>query len=181
MADGSTLQLQFDADEWDSLISFEPGPVELGGELELSFAEDVDVSTQVGRTLRLFDWSGVSPNGQFELDSAYPWDLSNLYRTGEVTFLVLPTLPDYDGSGLVDQGDLDLAAAGWMGNLPDGAVDQGELDRLLLNWGSAASAFATSSVPEPSAAAILVMGVIAFAGRRRLFSIRFVAHKGTTK
>ncbi len=32
MADGSVLQLQFDADNWDSLISFEPGiPVDLGG------------------------------------------------------------------------------------------------------------------------------------------------------
>ena len=39
MSEGGSLQLLFDADAWDSTISFQPGiPVTLGGNLELSFA-----------------------------------------------------------------------------------------------------------------------------------------------
>jgi hypothetical protein len=83
---------------------------------------------------------------------------------------------------MVDQGDLDLVLLnwgaiatmppeGWANDLPIGSVDQDELDKVLLNWGSAASTLATSSVPEPSAAAILLVGVIALAGRRRLSNL----------
>jgi hypothetical protein len=39
MGPGGTLQMVFEADAWDSTISFAPGiPVTLGGTLELSFA-----------------------------------------------------------------------------------------------------------------------------------------------
>src|SRR5262249_14840717 len=37
--------------------------------------------------------------------SSYIWDLSRLYTTGEVTLLALVE-PDFDGSGVVDFGDL---------------------------------------------------------------------------
>jgi hypothetical protein len=67
-------------------------PVQLGGALELTFADEVDVATQLGRTLDLFDWTGVSPTGQFEIRSPYVWDVSNLYTTGEVTLLAVPEL-----------------------------------------------------------------------------------------
>jgi uncharacterized protein YjbI with pentapeptide repeats len=91
MADGSVLQLLFDADQWDSLISFEPGiPVQLGGALELTFSDNVHLATQVGRTLRIFNWTGVTPSGQFEIRSPYLWDVTNLYTTGEVTLIAVP-------------------------------------------------------------------------------------------
>jgi uncharacterized protein YjbI with pentapeptide repeats len=91
MADGSVLRLLIDADQWDSLISFAPGiPVQLGGALELTFADEVDVAAQVGRTLDLFDWTGVSPSGQFEIRSPYVWNVANLYATGEVTLIAVP-------------------------------------------------------------------------------------------
>jgi uncharacterized protein YjbI with pentapeptide repeats len=91
MVGDSRLALFFDADPWDSLISFEPGiPVQLGGQLELAFADDVEVASQVGRTLRIFDWTGVSPMGLFEIRSLYVWDRANLYTTGEVTLLAVP-------------------------------------------------------------------------------------------
>jgi uncharacterized protein YjbI with pentapeptide repeats len=91
MSASSSLRLIFDADAWDSLISFSPGvPVQLGGTLELTFANGVDVSAQVGRRLRVFDWSGVNPGGQFQLSSPYDWDLTNLYTIGEVTLLAVP-------------------------------------------------------------------------------------------
>ena len=80
-----------DSDPWDSTISFQPAiPVELGGSLELTFAADVDPTTQIGRTFKLFDWAGVNPAGQFNVVSDYPWDTANLYTTGEVTLIPEP-------------------------------------------------------------------------------------------
>jgi uncharacterized protein YjbI with pentapeptide repeats len=91
IATGGQLRLIVDADPWDSLISFEPGiPVELDGALELTFSDNVHLPTQVGRTLDLFDWTGVTPSGQFEIRSPYVWDLTNLYTTGEVTLIAVP-------------------------------------------------------------------------------------------
>ncbi|MEX2185625.1 MAG: pentapeptide repeat-containing protein [Pirellulales bacterium] len=88
---GGTLKLVFEEDAWNSTITFSEGiPVALGGVIELTFAEDVDVSSQVGRTLRVFDWTGVNPAGQFQVASPHLWDLSNLYSTGEVTLLAVP-------------------------------------------------------------------------------------------
>jgi hypothetical protein len=89
--EGGVLQLVFDADPWDSLISFEAGiPVQLSGALELGFANGVRLMDQVGRTLRIVDWTGVSPNGQFEIRSPYVWDVSSLYTTGEVKLIAVP-------------------------------------------------------------------------------------------
>jgi hypothetical protein len=91
MADGSALQLIFDADHWGSRIVFESDiPVQLGGALELTFADDVDLASQVGRTLDLFNWTGASPSGHFEIRSPYVWDVANLYTTGEVTLIAVP-------------------------------------------------------------------------------------------
>jgi uncharacterized protein YjbI with pentapeptide repeats len=91
MAESSILQLAFDADPWDSLISFEPGiPVELAGAIQFTFADDVDVASQVGRTLQIFDWTGVAPSGQCRIRSPYIWDITNLYTSGEVTLVAVP-------------------------------------------------------------------------------------------
>jgi uncharacterized protein YjbI with pentapeptide repeats len=94
MAEDSVLQLVFDADPWNSRVAFEffdPGAsVPLEGVLELAFAADVDVREQIGRTLQVFDWSGVPPSGLFQVSSPYDWDLSRLYTTGEVTLAAIP-------------------------------------------------------------------------------------------
>jgi uncharacterized protein YjbI with pentapeptide repeats len=88
---GGTLRMVFEADAWDSTISFAPGiPVTLGGTLELTFANDVNLAGQVGRTFHLFDWTGVTPTCAFAISSAYRWNLSNLYSTGEVTLMAVP-------------------------------------------------------------------------------------------
>jgi uncharacterized protein YjbI with pentapeptide repeats len=91
MAPGGTLRMVFEADTWDSTISFAPGiPVTLGGTLELTFAEDVNLATQIGRTFEVFDWTGVNPTGAFAVSSPYRWNMSNLYTTGQVTLTVIP-------------------------------------------------------------------------------------------
>ncbi len=73
---------------------------------------------------------------------------------------------DYNASGQVEQGDLDLVLqnwgrdtvangipTGWTNDLPDGLIDQSELDGVLLNWGGTASPdfSGASNVPEPGA------------------------------
>jgi hypothetical protein len=91
MGPGGTLRMEFEGDAWDSTISFAPGiPVTLGGTLELTFAADVNLASQVGRTLRVFDWTGVHPTGVFAISSPYAWDLSNLYTSGEVMLTAVP-------------------------------------------------------------------------------------------
>jgi CubicO group peptidase (beta-lactamase class C family) len=88
---GGTLRMVFEADAWDSTISFAPGiPVTLGGTLELTFAADMNLASQVGRMFDLFDWIGVTPTGAFVVNSPYRWDLTNLYTTGEVTLTAVP-------------------------------------------------------------------------------------------
>jgi uncharacterized protein YjbI with pentapeptide repeats len=91
VSDTGALHLVFASDAWDSLISFESGsPVTLDGTLDLTFASDVDLRSQLGRAIRIFDWSGVTPKGTFAIRSPYAWDLSRLYITGEVTLLTVP-------------------------------------------------------------------------------------------
>jgi hypothetical protein len=171
MRDGGTLQMYFDADAWNSTISFQPDiPVALGGTLELLFAPDVDSASQVGRMFDVFDWTGVEPTGAFTVTSPYLWDLGNLYSTGEVRLTGTEGPADYDHSGLVDQGDLDLvlltwgneltdpASVGWTNDLPIGPVDQNELDKVLLNWGSqVGTQLASPTIPEPSTGAVVVI------------------------
>jgi uncharacterized protein YjbI with pentapeptide repeats len=91
MAPGAMLRMILEADAWDSTMSFTNGiPVSLDGNLELLFADGTDLTGQVGRTLQLFDWTGVSPTGTFAIDSSYVWDLSNLFTSGEVTLIAIP-------------------------------------------------------------------------------------------
>jgi hypothetical protein len=65
---------------------------------------------------------------------------------------------DFNGSGVVDQADLDLvllrwgqdpssAPDNWVNNRPAGQIDQNELDAVLLNWGAALPVAAASNAP----------------------------------
>lgn len=89
---------------------------------------------------------------------------------------------DYNGNGIVDQGDLDLvllnwskesdpAPEGWLVDHPRGAIDQQELDRVLINWGRSQLRSNTAAVPEPRTLALLAMilacGSAMQAGMRR--------------
>jgi uncharacterized protein YjbI with pentapeptide repeats len=128
--DGGLLRLVIEDDRWNSLITFESGiPVRLGGTLDVTFAANVDASTQVGRTLHLFDWTGVDAMAQFRITSAHAWDLSRLYTTGEIELIALPG--DFDGDGRLSAADIDALAISMRTADPesihdltgDGAVD----------------------------------------------------------
>ncbi len=87
------------------------------------------------------------------------------------TLVSVVLVGDYDDSGQVEQGDLDIVLQNWgtgtftgnpgalVGGGPfDGAVDQNELDGVLQNWGTTASPdFQGVSVPEPAAAGLLAL------------------------
>ncbi len=88
---------------------------------------------------------------------------------------------DYDDSGQVEQGDLDIVLQNWgtgtfTGNVDnlvgggpfDGTVDQNELDGVLQNWGStAAPALNGTVVPEPASGSALVAVACLVSRRRR--------------
>ena len=82
MNDGSTLETQFTANAWDSIISFATGiPVSLdGSSLDLEFADGVNVAAQLGRTIHIFDWTGVIPTGTFTVASPYVGRLAALHH-----------------------------------------------------------------------------------------------------
>ena len=72
----------------------------------MTFASDVNLASQIGRTIDLFDWTGVNPTDMFTVSSPYTWNLSKLYTTGEVTFLAAAGLPgDFNNDGTVDAAD----------------------------------------------------------------------------
>jgi hypothetical protein len=98
-------------------------------------------------------------NGQFGIGT----ELRLIHEPYRVLLEVLDTflIGDYDGSGQVEQADLDLVLLnwgqpvlvppeGWTTDLPEGTIDQSELDRVLLNWGHSTARSATATVPEPS-------------------------------
>ncbi len=104
------------------------------------------------------------------LDPGEVWRVNYPNAITLVLEVVAGIVGDYNGSGQVEQGDLDLVLqnwgdptppipAGWVNDLPSGIIDQGELDGVLLNWGdTAAPDFgAATTVPEPAAVFVTVM------------------------
>ncbi len=87
---------------------------------------------------------------------------------------------DYNASGQVEQGDLDLVLQnwgvvtdanniplGWLNDLPEGQIEQAELDGVLSNWGAtAAPDFSGALVPEPAMPAALALWPL-LSGRAR--------------
>ncbi len=93
----------------------------------------------------------------------------------------VPLPGDLNGDGLVGSADLDLVRANWgasvtpgdltMGDASgDGLVDSADLDIVRGNWGQTTSAL-VGSVPEPTAAGLLLMGLL-WAGTRRRIGTR---------
>jgi uncharacterized protein YjbI with pentapeptide repeats len=188
-ASGS-LRLLFDADHWDSTISFAPGtPVIRGGTLDLSFADRVKTDSQWHRSFHLFDWTGVTPTGNFNLQSRYLWDQSALYTSGDVTLAAFPG--DANEDSIVDFKDLVTVAQHygvadgertWSdGDFTfDGKVDFSDLVAIAQNYGtsfielpnnatpafSANWAAATDAVAPEPAGATVAMALVSLLWRR---------------
>ncbi|MEM1026836.1 MAG: hypothetical protein AAGJ38_02015 [Planctomycetota bacterium] len=92
--------------------------------------------------------------------------LNPIYVVSDViTFAPQTTLfGDYNASGLVEQGDLNLVLSnwgidseslgvpsGWINDPPVGVIDQAELNAVLSNWGDASISNSVGTVvPEPA-------------------------------
>jgi T5SS/PEP-CTERM-associated repeat protein len=116
-----------------------------------------------------FDAVELTSQGGIEFSGRVVYEDSRALFIAEEAILA----GDYNGNGLVEQGDLDLVLAGWgtdasevparwTNDLPQGAIDQGELDRVLGGWGaslvgtaSLTHAGTTATVPEPASLVVL--------------------------
>ena len=137
--------------------------VALGGTLELTFAPDVDVATQSGRTIDLFDWTGVAPTGAFTVSSPYTWNLSKLYTTGEVTLAAVPGFPgDFNGNGVVDAADYVV----WRKNYGTPAAYDTWRAHFGQTAGSGAGANANATIPEPATLVLLTFAAAGWCLRR---------------
>ncbi|MEM1026735.1 MAG: PEP-CTERM sorting domain-containing protein [Planctomycetota bacterium] len=87
---------------------------------------------------------------------------------------------DYDDSGAVEQGDLNLVLTNWGTDRsfsdPGGTefssliVDQEELNVVLTNWGNASTppSFEGVDVPEPASLIVMLAGTLGLSMRRRI-------------
>ena len=146
---GASLVFQFDANAWSSTISFGSGiPVALGGNLELDLAAGVTPSSLVSDHFQLFDWTGVSPSGQFasittDLPAGYLWDTSQLYKTGDVT--LIPPAFNLSGSGSW------YAPRNWSGNAAPNAIG------AVAVFGSAATSPTTVTLDSNQTVGLLTL------------------------
>ncbi len=100
MDESGTLKLVFDGAAWNSTISFDSGiAVSLGGTLSLAFASKTDALSDIGKTYKAFDWTGVTPTGTFAVSSDAVWDTSKLYSTGQVTLTYASGISDTQWTG----------------------------------------------------------------------------------
>jgi hypothetical protein len=109
----ATLQIVLDGKPWGSTISFTSGiPMTLAGELDLELAPGLNLASLIGDTFKLFNWTGVSPTGQFEIetDPGLAWDTSHLYTTGVVT---LEAVPEPSTFALFGMAALSLLTYAW--------------------------------------------------------------------
>ncbi len=145
------------------------GTLNAAGTLEVLLAGGFDPG--IGDVFDILDFASAS--GSFD-NLLLPvlinkrWDTTQLLTSGVLRVLA-GIVGDYNNSGQVEQGDLDLVLqnwgldtdvagvpAGWLNDLPSGQIEQTELDRVLQNWGNTASPVEhPASVPEPA-----VLGVV---------------------
>ncbi len=115
VGNGQLIMVLTDAG-WKSTVAFEglSTTPQLGGTLKILFG-DTDFFDLVGTTFDLFNWENTIDPANHFAEIALPlnteWDLSQLYATGQITF-VSPFLDksvgDFDSNLLLDAADIDL-------------------------------------------------------------------------
>ena len=137
----ASLVFEFDGNPWGSTISFDSGiPVTLGGNLALNAAAGASPSGLLSQSLQLFNWTGVSPSGQFAqvvsgLPTRYLWDTSALYTLGQVGLTLSPT--PINGQWATNGSGTWSGAANWSGGNVPGAPQDTAIFGPALTSGTA--------------------------------------------
>jgi hypothetical protein len=114
--------------------------------------------------------AGVDVDGDLSFrltDAAGRTVPSSLFST--IEYVISGIAGDYDDSGAVGQGDLNLVLqnwgdtappvpAGWINEQPDGLIGQTNLNGVLQNWGNTSAVASVGAVPEPSTGLMLLVG-----------------------
>ena len=139
-------------------------------------------SSLAGKTIKLFDWSGVNPtDGNLNIVFGPGWGLntSQLFSSGDV---IVAAAGDANCDGRVDINDLTVVLAhfnqtgmGWtqgsMDGDPTGTVDVNDMTIVLANYGNTYGASSgMAAVPEPTCVVLLAASaasLLALARRKR--------------
>ncbi len=140
-------------------FDYQPSPIPAGSQYTGTSVDDI--------------FCVVLPCPQGGAHFRFAGPLSSETHTGR--FRLVASLPgDYDASGQVAQGDLDLVLQnwgrntifqgfppGWINDRPLGQIAQTQLDGVLQNWGSASVPdFRGTNLPEPSALVLLALTLL---------------------
>ncbi|MEM9752043.1 MAG: hypothetical protein AAF916_01510 [Planctomycetota bacterium] len=177
---GQTAVLQ---DEYKVRLEYELTSFDLGSDVTVSaFIDDIQIDLDVSDGIELnpedrdgytFTWDGtdqnyIALNGRAQTTVSF----DNLLIESLIAADLLAG--DFDGSGSVEQGDLNIVLNNWgvARTFEDGIsafdtanVDQEELNAVLNNWGNSLAPALSGAVPEPSIAGLA--SLIGFASLRR--------------
>jgi hypothetical protein len=176
----ATLAVEFDGSDWGSTITTIAAQTltTILGNLHLQFAPGVDRNDLIGNKFDLFDWGMPLRNqdrfAKITGDPSLAWDTSELYTSGEVTFLGLAG--DTNQDQIVNIQDLNNVRNNFGGvGLGDtdgnGNVDIQDLNAVRNNFGNSLGA---QPVPEPATVPLLAIAAaaLAFAKRRSIWRRR---------
>ncbi len=150
--------------DWESVLLSPDGDKPPEDDIYVADNEFMMVSFLLGG--RILSTSQSTPNVFYNVDNV------------SVTLVGGATEPgDYDGTGAVGQGDLDLVLlnwgktpppvpAGWVNEIPEGLIGQTQLDGVLLNWGNG-TPVALTGVPEPTTLALALLSLCGVAANTR--------------